>query len=50
MVLVEGLGELLLRDVSRVRVGLTEAVPPYACGAGELVGGDTNTLLVGASG
>ena len=48
MVLAEGLGELLPRDVSRVRVGLTNVVPPCMCGA--RVGGDTNTLLIGASG
>ena len=50
MMLTEGFGELLPRDMSRVKVGLTEAIPQCACGAGELVGSDINTLLVGASG
>jgi hypothetical protein len=50
MVLMEGLGELFLRDAPEVLIGVAVAVPPCACGADELVGGDSHTLLIGASG
>ena len=50
VVLTEGFGELLLRDVHRVSMGVTVAVPPCTCSAGELVGCDSNTLLIGAGG
>ena len=50
MVLTEGFGELLPCDVRGVSVGVTVAVPLRTCGASELVGCDSNTLLVGASG
>jgi hypothetical protein len=38
VVLIEDLGELLLRDTPRVLVGIAVAVPPCACSADELVG------------
>jgi hypothetical protein len=50
VVLMEGLGELLPGDAPRILVGVTVAVPPHACSASELVGGDLHTLLVSASG
>jgi hypothetical protein len=50
VVLVEGLGEIFLGDAPGVLVGVTVAVPPRACGADELVGGDSHTLLIEASG
>jgi hypothetical protein len=50
MVLTEGLGELLLGYAPEVLVGVIVVVPPCACSASELVGGDSHTLLVRASG
>jgi hypothetical protein len=50
VVLTELRGELIPRDVRGVVVGVAVAVPPSACSARELVSGDPNTLLVGASG
>ena len=50
VVLAEGFSELLLRDVHRVSMGVTVAVPPCMCGASKLVGYDSNTLLIRASG
>ena len=47
VVFTEGLGELLPRDTPRVLVGVTVAVPPCACSASELVGGDPHALLGG---
>ena len=50
VVLAEGFSELLLRDVHGVSVGVTVTVPPCACSASELVGGDPHALLISAGG
>jgi hypothetical protein len=50
VVLVKGLSELFLGDAPGVLVGVAVAVPRRACGTDELVGDDSHTLLVGASG
>jgi len=50
VVLTEGLSELLPRDTPRVLMGISIAIPPCACSASELVGGDPHTLFVSAGG
>ena len=50
VVLAEGFGELLPRDVRGVSMGVIVAIPPCTCGTSELVGYDSNTLLIEGSG
>jgi hypothetical protein len=49
VILSEGFGELIPRDVSRVFMGITETVPPGVCCTYELVCAYSNTLIVGES-